>query len=545
VSSRSRRALLGLALGIAAFAVWPASALAAGETLSVSPSSTQAGSNPNITATLQFAPGDTPNIVTLSLAPGLLANLNANPSCLASAQLTAACQIGTSSTTTDASPTPVSGSMYLVPPHPGDAAGIDIVTTGSSTPQYVGVSLNPSVPGGLNMTTQFPNIGGGVHITGFAATINSTLNGQPFTRLPSSCSPANNAMTVTYYSGASGSASQTFAATGCGALPYAPNLTAAITSDTHGGATIVSTLTQAAGESASKSISLTFPSGLKPNLAADIACLGATPCTVGTATASSPLVPSAALANGTVTLGAPASAPTITIAFPAPFALTITGTIGLTNNSVTFQNVPDIPLTNLTLNITGPNGQKAFTTDCKPASVTGTFTAQSGATHGVTAPIRFTGCAGKPTATGFVSGLASGHPELKFRITHGSNAPNISSVAISLPRGLSFSRSAFVRHRTCTVKNGKKKCTTTTLIKGLGITFGRARFVALRHGKLVIILKRQVRRLSLSISGPLVTESRGLQTAVKRHRSHRLQFTLKITDAKRTATTLFLRLRPH
>ena len=46
-------------------------------------------------------------------------------------------------------------------------------------------------------------------------------------------------------------------------------------------------------------------------------------CKIGTASATSPLVPNAALANGTVTLAGSASAPTITISFPAPFGLTL------------------------------------------------------------------------------------------------------------------------------------------------------------------------------------------------------------------------------
>ena len=67
--------------------------------------------------------------------------------------------------------------------------------------------------------------------------------------------------------------------------------------------------------------------------------------------------------------------------FPAPFALTINGTVNLTNNSVTFSSVPDVPLTSLTLTVTGPNGQKAFNVaSCSPANVTGSFTDQGGTT---------------------------------------------------------------------------------------------------------------------------------------------------------------------
>src|SRR5207248_2639177 len=134
---------------------------------------------------------------------------------------------------------------------------------------------------------------------------------------------------------------------------------------------------------------------------------------------------------------------------PAPFGLTNTGDVNLANGSVTFADVPDLPLTSLALNVTGPNGQKAFNTDCAPASVKGQFTAQSGATATVNAPIKFTGCASKPTASGSTSGLASGHPKLKFKVTHGKGAANVATVALGVPRVLKFSRSAIVSMKTC------------------------------------------------------------------------------------------------
>ena len=163
-----------------------------------------------------------------------------------------------------------------------------------------------------------------------------------------------------------GSASGSFTPTGCASLPYAPVLSASETKDAKdNGATLVFTITQAANEAASKTIALKLPSGLGVNLSADVLCLtGSGPgCAVGTATATSPLIPSAALSNGTITLGGSATAPTITIAFPA-FGITLVGDVSLASGTVTINNVPDVPLTSLNLNITGPNGQKAFTTSC-------------------------------------------------------------------------------------------------------------------------------------------------------------------------------------
>jgi hypothetical protein len=550
VSSRPRRALIGLVVAAAALAALPASALAAGETLTVAPASTQAGGLTNVTTTLTFATGDTPKTVVTSLAPGMLGNLNANPACLVgSAQLTSACQIGTETTHVDAPPpngTDSPGTLYLVPPQGTDAAGIEVVPAApGSTNQYIGVTLNPST-GGLNLTTTFPQITG-VNITSFTANF-TTLNGQEFTRLPSSCSAATTTASVTYYGAtAASTASGAFTPTGCASLPYAPTMTAAIDRDSTGGAALTLEIKQAVNESASKTIVLQLPKGLSPNVGAVASCLNATGCKIGTATATSPLVPSLVLANGTVTLTAQGTTPSITISWPAPFSISLTGAVNLGNNTVTFANVPDVPLTALTLNVTGTSAGKAFTTDCTPASVGGTFTPQSGtAAKTVSAAIQFTHCALKPTVSGSTGGLASGHPKLKFKITHGKGAPNVQTVTLGLARGLKFSKSAFVRHKTCTViKHKKPKCSTKTLIKGLGIRGAKAKSVAIKRGKLVITLKKAAGKVTITASGPLVSESKSLQTKVKKHRTKTLRFTVKATDAKHTSTTVALKLRAH
>jgi hypothetical protein len=532
----------------------PASALAAGETFTVAPDNAQAGGTTSVTETLTFAAGQNPKTSVTSLAPGMLGDLNANPVCLiGSAQLTPACQIGTATAHIDQPPpsgTDIPGNLYLVPPQGTDAAGIEWVPPPASGASnlYTGVTVNPKVPGSLNLTTNYNPLPGGVNLASFSARF-TTLNGQQFTRLPSSCAPATSTFDVTYDSGTTGSASGSFTPTGCASLPYAPALNAAITRDASGnGAALTLGITQAANESASKTIVLNLPKGLTPNVGAVASCLNATGCKIGTATATSPIVPSVALANGTVTLTAQGTVPSITISFPAPFAISLTGAVNLNNNSVTFANVPDVPLTALTLNVTGPSAGKAFNTDCAPANLSGTFTPQSGtAAKTVSTAIKFTGCALKPTVSGSTAGLASGHPKLKFKITHGKGAPNIAAVTLGLPGGLKFSKSAIVKHKTCTrpSKGKKAKCSTTTLIKGLGIRGGKAKSVAIKHGRLVITLKKAAGKLTITASGPLVSESKSLQTKVKKHKTKTLRFAVKATDAKHTSTTVTLKLRAH
>jgi hypothetical protein len=527
---------------MAALSALPASALASGETLIVTPANTQAGGLTSVTATLDFAAGDTPATVVTSLAPGMLGNLNANPGCLAAQQFTASCQVGTATINTTVGA--LQGNLYLVPPQGSDAAGLELVPgAGPLANQYVGVSLDPNVPGGLNLTTTFPNASP-AQITSFTASF-TTLNGQPFTRLPSSCNPATSSFSVTYYDGApAGQTSYTFTPSGCQNLAFAPNLSGTVTKDAKdSGATLAFGVTQAAGESASRSISLKLPSGLGVNALGVAGCLTGSGCVVGSATATSPLLPSAALANGAVTLGGSLQAPTLSIAFPAPFAIALTGSVNLTSKTVTFGSIPDVPLTKLALTITGPGGSKAFTTNCAPANVTGTFDAQSGLSRTDTVPVTYNGCV---TVSGSTGGLAAGHPTLKFKLARANSGADLEAVTVALPRGLRFSTSAFVSHKTCTTLKGKKKkCTTTTLISGLGIAGAKAKSVALKGGMLLIGLAKATASVSLTISKPLVTETKSLRTKAKKHKAGKLSFTFKVTDAKGNLTTVTASVRAH
>jgi hypothetical protein len=500
---------------------------------------TTAGSSPAIGFNASFAPSpstDGVKDVTFALPPGLLANeaIN-NGACLTSSSPSSACQVGSGTVTAGGMATPVT--LYLVaPPKTTDVAGLALVSgTSPATP----VSTADVTLGATGLNVAFSGLPANLDISAMSVTFTNL-------RLPTSCpSPAAN-VTLTADSQGDSTAKTATAplnVAGCSSLPYAPKLSATVTKDSNGaGAAVMIGITQAATESASKSIVLQLPKGLQPNAAADLPCLTAAGCKIGTATATSPLVPNAALANGTVTLSGSSLTPTIAVAFPAPFAITINGTVSLSTNSVTFAAVPDLPLTSLTLNITGPSGGKAFNTDCAPANLGGTFTPQSGtAALPVTAPITFNNC--NPTATGSTGGLASGHPKLKFRIAHGG--VNVAAVAIGLPGGLKFSRSAIVSHKVCTTKNHKKKCTTTTLIKGLGIAGGEAKTVAIKGGRLVITLSKPAGTVSITVSGSLVSETNGLQSSVKKHKVKNLSFTLKVTDAKKAATTLLLKLSAH
>jgi len=536
---RQAPVLLGLLTAPVACAVLPATALAdftASFSLDQS-GGTTAGSAPALGFDEKFASttGDGVKSVTLALPPGLLANESiAGGSCLGSSTANPACQIG-SGTLSFAGGSSQPITLDLVkPPNPADIGGLAVVV------------------GTISATTGDVTLGA----DGAATTIFSNLAPQLtetkviFTdlRLPSSCpNPAANVtMTAVSQAGTSVTATAPLTVTGCSGLPYAPKLAVSEASDAKGrGATLGLHVTQAASQAATKTIVLKLPSGLRVNDAADAECLrGAGPgCVVGTATATSPLAPTKL--TGTVTLGGSATAPTVTVSFPAPFAIALVGDVSLAAGTVTINNVPDLPLSDLSLTITGPDRHKAFTTTCAPASATGTFTSQGGVTKTVTSPVTLTHCVVSPTATGSTGGLAAGHPKLRIRVSRGPGAAKIASLAVALPAGLKFARSDVTTSTTCDAPHSKKKCPTTTALRGLGVSGAGVKSVALKAGKLVLVLKKAEGSVTLSLSGPLLTETRSLQSGVKRHRVKTVTVTFKVTDAKRTTASVPVELGVH
>ena len=405
--SRFKRPVLAALLAAAAAAALPAVASAAiSPTLSVS-GDTAAGKSPaTVTFNINFGNvgSDSPKDLSVTLPPGLLANANENGgACLIATSPTAACQVGSGTLTAAGIANQVT--EYLVKaPKPADIGGV-VLVAGSSPTGTVLSTADVTLTSAGNVAVAFTALP-----DEDVAELNVTLT---TLRLPSNC--ASGTVTVTadsYADSASRTATATLTPMGCSSLAYSPKLTASITKDANdSGATIVATITQVAGESASKSIAFDLPSSLSPNIA-DLACLTAAGCTVGRVSAASPLIPAGGpLANGKVTLDGSISAPTITLSFPPPLAITLVGNVNLlSGNAVTFAPLPDLPLTSLVLTLDGgPAGAKAFDTSCAPGNLVGEFTPQDGApADNVSAAIAYVNCAGAPTASSRrISGLVS------------------------------------------------------------------------------------------------------------------------------------------
>jgi hypothetical protein len=188
--------------------------------------------------------------------------------------------------------------------------------------------------------------------------------------------------------------------TGCAGLPYSPAFKATAVRDTGDRQVKLDTaITQAPNEAPSRSVTLTFPSAtLAPNLGS-VRALCVNPAagtcqSIGAVNATSPLYPTPLA--GKAYLTGSSSGLSLTLLFPAPFPLTLTGSVNLLTNSATFSGLPDIPLTNLTVSLSG-GADGLFLTTCQTptGTATATLTDENGdRTRVVPSAFTVSGCPG-------------------------------------------------------------------------------------------------------------------------------------------------------
>ncbi len=537
------RTVIGLVSAAIALAALPAAASAA-EGLTVAPSDLRAGSHPSLNLDLQFEPGanDSAKTAVVALAPGLWANLAAKPSCLAAEpRFTPACEIGSASVSLRVvgNPIDIAGGLYLVPPPAaGDIAGLGIVA--GPVGQVIGVAVRTTPSVGLDLRFAIGNNPSAAALA-YRLHFNAMVDGRPVIRLPTRCAPATNTMAVTYYRATPpATTSSSFTPTGCDSLPFAPKLSVAATKDSHdAGVTLLTTIEQDADQAAIERLAVTLPASLALNQALIDRCATPNGCKAGTASVRSPLLPEAALRDGTVTLGGTPERPTITVSFPPPLSLKLVGGLRPSGESMTFSELPDVPLTELRLDLTGAETDRALRTTCQPGDVTAAFTAYSSHSHTARAPLTFSNrCAGEPTVTGSVSGLADRRPKLEITATRGRDAPHIVAVSLDLPLGLSFRRGALVSESQC----AGDQCETTIAVKGLGVSGAVVSSATLTHGKLLIRLAEGGEGVRITTVEPLLRESQALQRKVREGQIKALEASIEVTDGEQTATTRSLRL---
>jgi len=489
-----------------------------------------------------FGTYDTPKDITLMMPPGLIAGATVDGgACLKTTTPITACQVGTGTVVANGVLDVPAVFDLVAPPAPGDLAGLQLVATNTSPGTPLGspadVYLRSGASPGLSIAfSNVPDSYSGISI--YVTEINSTFDNL---RYPSSCpaTPATIQVTAdSYYDATPESATPApLKVTGCSTAPYAPKYTLTATEDSgDSGVQITTTVTQAADELTSSQISLAFPvASLYANVygVGDNGILCANPASgtcksVGSATAVSPEYPTPLTGTAYLT-GASLLSPSLTLIFPAPFALTLTGSVAVSNNQTTFTGIPDIPLTSLSVVLNG-GPDSVYDGSCQNASgdATAAFTDQNGdPAVNVTSPFTIANCpAPTPTPTVVVkpslsgaafSGLKSGKPKLRFTLKAGQNAGSIRALTVKLPGGLSFIK---VHHK----------------IKGISVSGAKVAKLSLSHGRLTITLRAPVTAVTVHAGVAAIDETPALAKRVHRHKVKSLSFT--VVTMQTTATTL-------
>jgi hypothetical protein len=509
-----------------------------------------AGSTANLGLDLTFSPSgsDSPQHMTLNLPTGLLANASIDGgACLTAADLTdSACQVGTGTVTAYAYgtvPIPTDVTFDLVPPPTaGDLAGLAVNSNGTQIGATADIRVRPSGdPGGVGVTIQFvlPNSLYGVPIS--IHEISSTFDGL---RYPTTCpaGPQSVAVAVDSYADPTvRTAAAPLAVTGCASLPYSPAFAVTATRDSADNKVRVLTdVTQDASEAPSRSVALELPfAQLESNVVAvarlcqDVSSGTCTP--VGAVTAASPLYPRPL--TGRAYLTGSLTGLTLTLVFPAPFPLTLVGSVDLAKGVTTFNGLPDIPLTRLEVSLDG-GPQALFLTTCRDPTGTASaaLTDQNG-DKSATVPAQFT-IAGCPSASGGggtstagpttvsasnAAGLATGHPSLSFRVKVAKGAARLRALTVELPHGLSV------------ISHGPRR---RPPITGVRLRGGAIRSLTLSHGHLVITLKRAESSVTVILGRTALRESAALVNQARRHKLKRLALSIIAWNAKGRRTTV-------
>jgi hypothetical protein len=493
-----------------------------------------AGATANLGVDLTFAPSgsDSPARMTLNLPPGLLANASlAGGACLTTADLNdSTCEVGSGTVTAYAYgtvPIPTNVTFDLVPPPAaGDLAGLAVNSDGTQIGSTADIKIRPSGdPAGVGVTLQFqlPNSLYGVPIA--IHEISSTFDGL---RYPTTCPSTPQTVTVaadSYGDSTVKSASAPLSVTGCSSLSYSPSFAVTATRDTADNRVqVVTNVTQSATEAPSRSVALALPfAQLRPNLEGlqrlcqDLASGTCSP--VGSVTAVSPLYPRAltgqAYLTGTIT------GLTLTLVFPAPFPLTLVGSVNLISNVTTFTGLPDIPLTSLAVTLDGgPQGLFLALCHAPTGTASATLTSQNG-DKTTTVPAHFS-IAGCPSAGGSsqsstvgataltspsARGLKAGHPSMSFRLKVAKGAAKLRALTVELPGGLSL----------ITRRVGH-----TLTVKGVRVNGAAVRSLSVTHGHLVITFTHPVSSLSVTLTGAALRESAALRKKAAAHKLKRL-----------------------
>ena len=130
---------------------------------------------------------------------------------------------------------------------------------------------------------------------------------------------------------------------------------------------------------------------------------------------------------------------------------------------------------------------------------------------------------GPPQASTGLGGLKNDKVKLALNVGAGSNAPDIATVKISLPKGLSFARKAKLLKKGIKVTAAGVKVAFTTTGGG---------------GSLTLHLATPEQLIAIRVTSSAINESKSLEKKIKKHKTKKVVVAIVVTDASGLATTL-------
>lgn len=315
-------------------------------------------------------------------------------------------------------PYPFSGSVYFTGPYEGAPYGLSIVVPVVAGPfefkpevTRSKITVNPSTAQVI-ATTNLPTINKEAGIPLRLRSLSVTINRQGFERNPTNCEELKDKSTLTSTEGTEDLVSSPFQVEGCGGLAFKPVFTASTSGKPSkaNGASLVTTITQPAGQANMKSVFVTLPKQLPSRLTTlQKACLSALfavnpfSCSkeseVGTATAVTPVLPGVMTGPAYLVSHGGEEFPALELVLEGNGVRVIVE--GKTNikkgiTTTNFATTPDVPVSSITLNLplgphsalSAPGGNLCAPTLVMPTIITG----QNGKQIKQNTPISPTGC---------------------------------------------------------------------------------------------------------------------------------------------------------
>ncbi len=332
--------------------------------------------------------------LSVELPPGVVGQIPSVPLCgepqAAQGTCPATSQIGAAVVSAGAGSEPYafSGPVYLTGPYGGSPYGLSIPVAAVAGPfnfgsvvTRAGVGVEP-YSGRVVVSTSLPTIVRGVPLR--LKTLSVTVNRHNFLYNPTSCAALSTESSLTSVLGAIGAASSSFQLGGCGALSFTPTLGASTTAKISkvGGASLDVSIEQGAHQANIHSVTTELPSEFSVrDTTLHLACLQATfaanplgcaGATVGSATATTPVLPGTLRGPAILVSHGGAAFPDLDVVLEGDgVRVILVGNTKITRAGIlttTFASLPDVPIGSFSLTLpTGPHSLLAIPT-AKPCA---------------------------------------------------------------------------------------------------------------------------------------------------------------------------------